>query len=254
MSAAPQGSGAQPPLVRFLSKCNVASRAQARALVQAGRVTLNGRVVRDGARRVDPTRDRVTLDGKPVSLAAAAAEVAWWMVNKPRGAVSTTSDPEGRPTVMDLVPRPHPGGLAPVGRLDKASAGLLLLANDNALAARLLDPRTHVEKTYRVKVRGHPTSATLHGWRTEHVLEDGLDLGPMRVEVEREGPRSTWLVIGLSEGRNRQIRRRMEAAGHEVEVLIRLAFGPLSLGDLAPGAARRLTEEEHAALRAAVAP
>lgn len=252
MNGAPQGAGAQPPLVRFLSKCNVASRAQARDLVRAGRVTINGRVVKDGSRRVDPVRDRVTLDGVAVSLDDAARDVTWWMVNKPRGAVSTTSDPEGRPTVMDLVPRPHPAGLAPVGRLDKASAGLLLLANDNALAARLLDPRTHVEKVYRVKVRGHPDATTLHGWRTEHVHEEGLDLGPMRVDVERVGPRSTWLVIGLSEGRNRQIRRRMEAAGHEVEVLIRLAFGPLALEDLAPGAARRLTAGELAALRAAV--
>ena len=246
--------GAQPPLVRFLSKCNVASREQARALVRAGRVRVNGRVVREGALRIDPQRDRVLLDDDVVTWPDPAADLVWWMVNKPRGVLATTHDPEGRPTVMDLVPTPVAPGLAPVGRLDKASAGLLLLANDNRLAARLLDPRSHVAKRYRVKARGHPGEEALRRWRCETLRVQGLALGPMDVEVERSGPRSTWLWITLAEGRNRQIRRRLEAEGHDVEVLVRVAFGPLELGTLPPGAARRLTGPERALLEEAAGP
>ncbi|MEZ6008691.1 MAG: pseudouridine synthase [Planctomycetota bacterium] len=251
--SSPQGA-ARPPLVRFLSRCHVASRPEARRLVQAGRVTVNGRRVTDGAWRVDPQRDRVEVDGKEIRLDEARAAHVWWVVNKPRGTVATTRDPEGRPTVLELVPEPRAPGLAPVGRLDKASAGLLLLTNDHGTASRLLDPRSHVAKVYRVKVRGHPSEATLHAWRTEAVVDDGLPLGPMDVTVERAGPKSCWLSVTLREGKNRQIRRRVEAAGHAVEVLVRMRFGPLELGTLAPGAARQLTTEEHAALVACVDP
>ena len=237
----------RPPLVRFLSKCNVASRVQARALVRAGRVTVNGRVCTDGARRVHPAQDRVALDGEPV-LPTRPGAFVWLALNKPRGVLVTTHDPAGRRTVMDLVPAPHAPGLAPVGRLDKASAGLLLLTNDTESAARLNDPRSHVPKVYRVKVRGHPNEATLEAWRTESLHVDDLALGPMEVEIERSGPKSVWLRITLTEGRNRQIRRRMEAEGHEVEHLIRVAIGSLELGTLAPGAVRELTTAECAAL------
>jgi 23S rRNA pseudouridine2605 synthase len=250
---------ARPPLVRWLSKCRVASRTAARALVREGRVRVNGRTCTDGARRIDATRDRVEVDGRPVSTPDPSRDAVWWAVNKPRGLVTTTRDPEGRPTVMSLVPTPHAPGLAPVGRLDKASAGLLLLTDDAALAAALLDPATHVRKTYRVKVRGHPSAETLAAWRTQTLEVEGLSLGPMDVEVRSEGPRSAWLEIGLAEGRNRQIRRRLAAAGHEVEVLVRTAFGPLRLdalgaggGLLEPGAARRLAPAQVARLRAAV--
>jgi 23S rRNA pseudouridine2605 synthase len=237
----------RPPLVRFLSKCNVASRVAARALVRAGRVTVNERVCTDGARRIHPEKDRVCLDGVAVRLPA-SGESVWLVLNKPRGVLVTTHDPEGRKTVMDLVPRPHVLGLAPVGRLDKASAGLLLLTNDSEAAARLLDPENHVPKVYRVKVRGLPSEATLRGWREDTLVDAGLPLGPMGVEIERRGPKSAWLSITLTEGRNRQIRRRMEAAGHAVEHLIRTSIGPLGLGELAPGAVRMLTPEEIDAL------
>ncbi len=236
------------PLVRYLSRHLVATRGGARDLVRAGRVTVNGKRVTDGARRVDPRRDRVEVDGRHVDPEAAAAAFVWWIVNKPRGVVTTTNDPEGRTTVMDVVRAKLPAegiaGLAPVGRLDKASAGLLLLTNDHATAARLLDPQRHVEKVYRVKVRGHPGDATLDAWRTRSLEVDGLVLGPMDVEIERSGPKSTWLLITLREGKNRQIRRRLEADGHEVEILVRLAFGPIELGALAAGDARPLTDEE----------
>ena len=237
------------PLVRYLSRCNAATRTEARRLVLAGRVRVNGRVCTDGARRVDGTRDQVDLDGRAVRLPRPDRDLVWFMLNKPRGVVTTTSDPEGRQTVLDLVPRPHARGLAPVGRLDKASAGLLLLTNDSVLAARLLDPARHVLKSYRVKVRGHPAAETLRRWRRDSLEVAGLVLGPMDVTVEKEGPASTWLRVRLAEGKNRQIRRRCEAEGHAVQILVRVAFGPLDLGELAPGVARRLTRTEIASLR-----
>lgn len=238
------------PLERLLSKWRVASRTQAGALVRAGRVQVDGRVVTDPRRWVRRSA-AVAVDGAPVGPPAAAQAQAYVLLNKPRGVVSTTRDPEGRPTVMDLVTAFATPGLAPVGRLDQASAGLLLLTTDAALADRLLDPRSHVAKTYRVKVRGHLDEPALVALRTRSHQEDGLTLGPMQVEVEARGPRSTWLVVTLSEGKNRQIRRRLEALGHEVEVLVRTRFGPLPLGSLPSGAARALTAEEVRALRRA---
>lgn len=242
----------EEPLERLLSKWRVASRTEAQRLVRAGRVTVAGAVVRDPRARVDPRRQAVAVDGR--RIAAPASGSVWLALNKPRGVVSTTRDPAGRPTVMGLV-GPHAApGLAPVGRLDQASAGLLLLSNDAGLAARLLDPSTHVRKRYRVKVRGHPTEASLARLRGETLVEDGLVLGPMVVEVEAEGPKSAWLRITLEEGKNRQIRRRLADVGHEVEVLVRTAVGPLELGDLPPGAVRPLTADEVEALRRAATP
>jgi 23S rRNA pseudouridine2605 synthase len=237
------------PLERLLSKWRVASRTEAGRLVRAGRVRVGGATARDPRRLVDPRRDRVEVDGRAV--AAPAAGATWLALNKPRGVVVTTKDPEGRTTVMDLLGARAAPGVAPVGRLDKASAGLLLMTNDAALADRLLDPRTHVAKRYRVKVEGRVDDAALARLRRETLVEDGLVLGPMEVDVESHGPRSTWLVVTLREGKNRQIRRRLEDLGHAVEVLVRTAIGPLELGDLAPGAVRALAPAEVAALRAA---
>jgi 23S rRNA pseudouridine2605 synthase len=241
------------PLERLLSKWRVASRTQAQQLVRAGRVSVGGRVATDPRLWVRVGQDAVEVDGARVGPQAAAAPL-WLMLNKPRGTVTTTRDPEGRPTVMDLVGAHTVPGLAPVGRLDKASAGLLLLTNDAAAADRLLDPRSHVAKTYRVKVRGHLSADALAALRRDTLEEDGLVLGPLEVEVERAGPRSQWLVIRLREGKNRQIRRRLEALGHAVEVLVRTAFGPLALGDLAPGAVRVLTRAQVEALERTARP
>lgn len=240
-------AGGREPLERLLSKRRLASRTEAQRLIRAGRVTVGGQVVTD-PRRFVPRDAPLAVDGA-AAPAASTGPATWVLLNKPRGAVSTTKDPQGRPTVMDLVTAFAAPGLAPVGRLDQASAGLLLLTNDSALAARLLDPASHVPKTYRVKVRGHLAEAALQSLRTETVEEPlpggtVVALGPMQVEVESVGPRSTWLVVTLREGKNRQIRRRLEALGHAVEVLVRTRFGPLELGDLAPGAARALTPAE----------
>lgn len=244
----PERRAQRVPLERLLSKWRVASRTEAQTLVREGRVCVGGHVTRDPRRWIDPVAESVEVDGVRVGDRTTGRERVWLLLNKPRGVVATTHDPQGRPTVMDLVAAQRVPGLAPVGRLDLASAGLLLLTDDAALADRLLDPRSHVAKTYRVKVRGHATAATLDALRRDTLVEDGLTLGPMEVEVEREGPRSTWLTIRLREGKNRQIRRRLEALGHEVEVLVRTHFGPIALGDLPPRAARTLTAEELRAL------
>jgi 23S rRNA pseudouridine2605 synthase len=236
------------PLERLLSKWRVASRTEAQRLVWAGRVRVAGRVALDPRRGVDPDGETVEVDGRRVAPPP-AAEPVWLMLNKPRGVVTTTSDPEGRPTVMDLVAAHAAPGLAPVGRLDQASAGLLLLTTDALLADRLLDPSSHVTKVYRVKVKGRLSPDALASLRSDTLEEDGLSLGPMEVEVEREGPKSAWLRVTLREGKNRQIRRRLEALGHDVEVLVRTAFGPLSMGDLPPGRMRPLEPDEIRALR-----
>jgi 23S rRNA pseudouridine2605 synthase len=216
--------------------------------VKAGRVTVNGAAVRDVARMVDPDRDRIAVDGAQVR-APAPASYAYHVLNKPRGVVTTTSDPEGRPTVMDALPDRSAAGLAPVGRLDRDSAGLILLTNDHALAARLLDPATHVRKVYRVKVRGRVTPETVERLRTETVEADGMRFEPVRAEIESVGPRSTWLRLTLEEGKNRQIRRQCAAFGHEVEIIVRMKFGPIELGALKPGASRPLTPSEIESLR-----
>jgi len=233
-------------LPRWLSAWNVASRRQAEAWVSQGRVRVDGRVVRDVTAWVVDTA-RVEVDG--VCVGPSRAPRLWWMLHKPRGVVTTTSDPAGRPTVMDLV-APAPG-LAPVGRLDMDSQGLLLLTQDHGLAASLLAPERHVSKVYRVKVRGLPSPDTVHRLSTTSLVDGEEVLGPMGVLALETTARSSWWQVTLSEGKNRQIRRRFDAEGHAVETLIRTSFGPLTLGPLRPGQARPLTEAEVDALRAA---
>lgn len=234
-------------LDRFLSRAGVASREEAARAAAAGRVTVNGAVVRDAGAWIDVERDDVRLDGRPV---VARDRTRLVLLNKPRGIVTTLSDPEGRPGIRDALPEPFRSdrALRPVGRLDRASAGLLLLTDDTDLAARLLDPASKVEKEYRVKLRPPLAPADLAAWRT------GLDLGggertrPAAVEVEREGEKSAVLRVTLREGRNRQIRRMAAACGSEVEWLVRVRIGPIALGDLPAGAAREASAEERAAL------
>lgn len=233
-------------LPRWLSRCGALSRRAAEQAVADGRVAVDGRICRDVLRTVQPGRSRVTLDGVPV----APVEKLWLALHKRRGMVTTTRDPEGRPTVMDALGR-YAGtpGLAPVGRLDLDSQGLLLLTNDHVAAAALLDPTHHVSKLYRVKVGGHPSPDALARLTRGGMAFPDLDVGPLQSVVEvRRNPASSWLEIALSEGKNRQIRRMCEAVGHPVETLIRVAFGAIELGDLAPGALRELAASEVAAL------
>ena len=204
---------------------------------------VNGAVVRDPERRADPRCDRIELDGVLLQRASAM----YIAVNKPRGLVSTTADEHGRDTVYALfrdVPLPW---LAPVGRLDKASEGLLLMSNDSAWAARITNPSSHVAKTYRVQVRGRPDEAALRRMR-EGVMDQGECLHALSVEIIGGGAKNAWLEIRLDEGRNRHIRRMLAACGHVVLRLMRVAIGPVELGDLPKGSWRTLNDAEIAAL------
>jgi 23S rRNA pseudouridine2605 synthase len=228
-------------LAKFLAHSGVASRRAAEGLIAEGRVTLAGEVVLDPARDVDGSRP-VAVDGEAV---APPAERAVYAVNKPAGVVSTARDTHGRPTVVELVPGER--RLYPVGRLDAETTGLILLTDDGELANRLMHPRYGVPRTYRARVAGGPVPArALHALRQGVELDDGRT-GPAQVRQPRPGV----LELTIREGRKRQVRRMCEAVGHPVTALERIAFGPLRLGGLEPGAHRRLTDAEVEALRAA---
>ncbi len=230
-------------LQRFLARAGVASRRGSEDLMTAGRVSVNGVVVTELGTRVDPLTDSVRVDGSEVHLGTAPAYV---MLNKPRGYVTTMNDPQGRPTVAELVPR-EPAGLFPVGRLDRDTTGLLLFTTDGELAYRLLHPRYHVEKTYRARVEGTPSRHAVVRLATGVELEDG-GTAPARARVLDPGPPAEVELV-IREGRKRQVRRMLERVGHPVIELHRESFGPLALGDLAAGEWRDLTSEEVDALR-----
>ncbi|MQA74966.1 MAG: pseudouridine synthase [Solirubrobacterales bacterium] len=219
-------------LAKYLAHGGVASRRRAEELIAAGRVRVGGSVVRDPARDVD-VDSGVELDGRPVS--PEAREV--WMLNKPAGVVSTAREPGRRRAVTDLIASAR--RLYPVGRLDADSTGLILLTNDGALANRLTHPRYRVPRTYRARLRRPPDDAQLDRLRRGVRLDDG-PTAPAR--VRRVSPRVIELTI--REGRNRQVRRMAEAVGNEIVSLTRVAFGPLRLGELAEGEARRLRTAE----------
>ncbi|MFI5004095.1 MAG: pseudouridine synthase [Solirubrobacterales bacterium] len=241
-------------LAKHLAHAGVASRRAAEALIFAGRVSVDGELVRDPARDVDE-RNRVEVDGRP--LAGPEPRVVY-VVHKPVGVISTAHDTHGRPTVLDLLEEPR--RLYPVGRLDADSSGLLLLTNDGALAERLTHPRYEVPRTYRARVAGGPVGErALGALRAGVELEDGPTapaevrrVGPTAAgDVRRVGRGGEELELTIREGRNRQVRRMCEAVGHPVLALQRVAFGPLRLGGLAPGAHRRLGEAELRKLREA---
>ncbi|WP_069803576.1 pseudouridine synthase [Thermogemmatispora onikobensis] len=239
-------------LARFLAHAGVASRRHAEALIFSGRVQVNGETVTTPATRIDPERDRITVDGRPIQ---APARHLYLMLHKPAGYVSTVSDPHGRPTVLDLLPEElRRLRLYPVGRLDLETTGLLLLTNDGQFALHMMHPRFSPEKRYHALVRGHPSPNTLQQLRQGVVIEedDGhlYRTAPVGVRQLRRTAAGTWLELRLHEGRKRQIRRMLASLGHPVLELQRVAIGPLTLGDLPPGAWRPLTEAEIAALRA----
>jgi 23S rRNA pseudouridine2605 synthase len=227
-------------LAKYLAHAGVASRRAAETVIAGGRVSVDGEIVLDPARDVDE-HSRVVVDGRALSGPEARVVYA---LNKPLGAVSTAHDPQGRQTVLELVPA---AGLRlyPVGRLDADSSGLILLTNDGELANRLTHPRFEVEKTYRATLGGMPAGdGVLRALRRGVELEDGPS-APAR--VRRLG--QNLIEITIHEGRNRQVRRMCEAAGRPVLALERVAFGSLRLGGLAVGEHRRLTELETEALR-----
>lgn len=239
----PEAAAEKIRLQAYLARAGLASRRASEELIREGRVTVNGRTAAVGS-SVDPRRDIVRVDRKVVKPKTAE----WIALYKPRGYVTTRDDPGGRRTVYDLLPD-YLHHLFHVGRLDRDSSGLLLLTNDGATANRLLHPRYRTLKEYRADVEGLPSDETLRQLVEGVELEDGM-AHAVSVEVTGQvGPGIFRLRIEMEEGRNREVRRMLEAVGHPVRRLFRRSFGPVQIGKLRPGKWRRLTPEEVEALR-----
>lgn len=226
-------------LARILSKLGACSRSQAEQWIRAGRVSLNGRIVRDPYHPTLLDQQDIRVDGhalKPV-------ERVYVAYNKPRGVVVSAADEQGRETVYAALADAGLPWLGPVGRLDKASEGLLLLSNDTTWASGITNPVSHLQKTYHVQIAGHPSTDNLKTMQAG-VDVDGELLRARTATLLRAGEKNAWLEIVLDEGRNRHIRRLLEALGFDVLRLIRVAIGPLLLGELAKGQWRRLTVAE----------
>jgi len=235
-------------LQKIIAAAGIASRRKAEELITSGRVQVNGHIVTELGTKADLGTDHIRVDGK---LLQGRERYSYILLNKPKGYVTTVSDPEGRPTVMDLV-RGVKGRLYPVGRLDWASEGLLLLTNDGSLANALMKAASNVAKTYVVKIAGQPDPAKIEKLRRGvSIAEKGgrrVRTAPARIRLIREGD-NPWLEVTIVEGRNRQIRKMFEEIGHHVEKIRRVQYGPLSL-DVPPGEFRALTPEELARLKA----
>jgi 23S rRNA pseudouridine2605 synthase len=230
-------------LNKFLAHAGVASRRQCDALIAAGRVMIDGAVVRDLGTQIDPDKQHVAVDHQPIH----AERLVYWLVNKPRGYLCTNYDPAGRPLAIQLVPQVSQR-VYTVGRLDEDSEGLLLLTNDGDLANQLMHPRFGIEKTYLVQVAGDPTPEDLKKLLQGVWISEGR-VRARRIKREKKQGASTWLRIVLNEGKNREIRRMLARLGHKVLRLRRIAIGPVQLGSLIAGKARRLSRPELSALQ-----
>ena len=245
-TARPAGDRVQ----KILSHAGIASRRAAEQLIRQGRVTVNGRVVELGS-RADAVRDAIKVDGRKVQ---SAHQLHYFLLNKPRGSMSTRSDPEGRPTVMDYAPARVRKVLFPVGRLDYDTEGLIILTNDGALADRIAHPRYGCEKLYEVKVRGVPGEKALERLRRGITLA-GRRTQPCEIRrrtvanPRREGVVNSWWSVRLSEGRSRQIREMFQRIGHPVQRLRRVGIGGIRDPKLTPGSCRPLSEQEVERLR-----
>ncbi len=231
-------------LNKVLAQTGITSRRGGDRLIAEGRVSVGGELVRNPGTLVDPDVDRVTVDGSPLP---AAETRRYFLLHKPRGYVTTRSDPRGRPVVTDLVP--DGARLYPVGRLDLDVEGVLLLTNDGALTHRLLHPRYGLLREYEAEVAGGVNAQDLRRWRAGVELEDGPAI-PVAVELLESAVRSSRVRLTFREGRKHEVKRFCEAVGHPVERLRRVAFGPIRLGKLPSGACRPLTSREIDALRA----
>jgi 23S rRNA pseudouridine2605 synthase len=230
-------------LARALSKLGFCSRSKAADLIRAGQVKLNGALRRDPETPVHVGKDRIEVNGNPITGSAKI----YLVLNKPRGVVTTASDEKGRETVYAYLPDHWPW-LAPVGRLDKASEGLLLLTNDSEWAARISAPETHLDKTYHVQIGAIADDALLEALQKGVPTSDCDFLRVKDARILRQGQRNSWLEIVLDEGKNRHIRRLLEHLQIEVLRLVRVAIGRLALGDLPKGATRSLARGEKQAL------
>ena len=229
-------------LQKIMAACGVASRRKAEEMITAGRVTLNGAVVTELGTKADAEQDEICVDGKPLKR---PDRLLYFLLHKPKGYVTTVSDPEGRLTVMELMKK-CPERVYPVGRLDYASEGLLLMTNDGALAQKLMKAGSHVPKTYLVKISGKPGEKDLSRLRAGITieLEDGkrVKTSPAKIRLVEDGA-NPWYEVILIEGRNRQIRRMFQRVGFNVEKIRRVRLGPLVL-DVPPGKFRELTKGE----------
>jgi 23S rRNA pseudouridine2605 synthase len=230
-------------LARALSKLGYCSRSRAAELIAAGRVKWNGAIRRDPESPVHLGKDRIEVDGQPL----AESSKVYLALNKPRGVVTTAADEKDRETIYAYLPEGLPW-MAPVGRLDKASEGLLLLTNDSEWAARISAPETHLDKMYHVQINAIADGALLQALGKGILASDGKFLHVKNVRMLRHGEHNSWLEIVLDEGKNRHIRRMFEALKIEVLRLVRVAIGPLGLGDLPKGATRALEPQEKQAL------
>jgi len=234
-------------LNKILAQAGLTSRRGGDRLIVDGHVAVNGVVIQSPATLADPELDTITVDGRVLPAAEAKR---YLLLNKPRGYVTTLSDPQGRPVVADLVERDV--RVYPVGRLDWDVEGALLLTNDGPLTHRLLHPRYALPRVYEAVVEGTVAPSDLDRWRRGVTLDDG-PARPLDVALEHGGPRESRLRLTFAEGRKHEVKRFCEALGHRVTALRRISFGPVALGTLRPGQSRPLTAREVSALRAAVA-
>ena len=232
------GDGRRERLHKVLSQAGIESRRAAEEMILAGRVEVNGQTCTLLGTKVDPERDAISVDGRPIPR---RVRKVYLMLNKPAGFITTVSDPQNRPTVMDLVPRNS--RIYPVGRLDANSEGLILLTNDGEFANLLAHPRYSYEKEYHVAVPGVVREEDLQALR-EGVMIEGGRTSPAKVRVLSSDGKTTWLSVTIHEGRNRQVRRMLHSLGYRVDRLMRVRIGPLWLGSLARGAYRHLTPAE----------
>ena len=246
----------QERLQKIIAAAGIASRRHAEDLIKSGLVTVNGQIVSELGTKADPAVDHIKVNNK---LLKAPERHVYIVLNKPKGYVTTSNDPEGRSTVMDLI-RTVGVRVYPVGRLDYASEGLLLLTNDGDLTQKLTHASSHVQKTYLVKVAGVPPEESLNKLRKGVILQsvkrgekrspEKVRTAPAKIEVFKEGE-NPWYEVTIIEGRNRQIRRMFEEIGHHVEKIKRVKYGPLEL-DVEPGKYRMLDEREVVRLKKAV--
>jgi 23S rRNA pseudouridine2605 synthase len=234
---------------KLLAMHGISSRRKADQLVSQGRVSINGRTVKELGTQVDPITAKIEVDGAP--LHRKAPKLAYYLLHKPKKVVTTLSDPEGRETIKKYIPTPE--RLFPVGRLDYDAEGLILLTNDGDLAHRLMHPKFEIPRTYLVKVDGKPDMETIQKLRRGIKLEDGF-IRPLLLEYERTTGKHNWYRISVAEGRTHLIKRIWMRAGHSVIKLLRVEFGGLKLGDLPVGAVRPLGRLEIQRLKQLVAP
>ncbi|KMW58464.1 Ribosomal large subunit pseudouridine synthase B [Candidatus Rhodobacter oscarellae] len=221
-------------IAKVIARAGRASRREAERLIEAGRVTVNDKVIDSPALNVTD-KDRIAVDGTPL---AAAEDARLWLYHKPTGLVTSARDEKGRKTVFDALPEGMPRVMS-VGRLDLNSEGLLLLTNDGGIKRRLELPSTGWLRRYRVRVHGKPTDAMLEPLR-QGITSDGERFQPMQVELDRQQGANAWITVGLREGKNREIRRAMEAVGLSVNRLIRISYGPFQLGQLKAGEVKEI--------------